>query len=148
MIFDSKCPQDTDPCCYDPFICGWHESKQPGAYYCWAQPVAREVSFHAKYPPVVIELGTTSFFLYFGVNKQELLYRIVFHVEPKRRLIKPSPYCMFWTYGDVGGASRSVEYHYRDRYMTLNEWVDKGSFLAVLRQPHYSNDLTSFWSRT
>jgi len=147
-MFDPISPQNTDPCCYENFVSGWHESKQHGAYYCWAQPVSRGVEFHSKHPPLEIELEHVAFSLYYGVAKQELLYRIVFKKEPLRRLIKPAPYCMFWSYGDVGGASRNVKYHYRDRYVTLSEWTDKKSFLAVLRQPHYASDLNSFWSRS
>lgn len=147
-MFDTKFPQDTDPCCYDNFVFGWHKSKQAGAYYCWAQPVSVGVEFHPKHPPLEIELEHVTFSLYYGVVKQELLYRIVFKQEPIRMLIKPAPYCMFWSYGEVGGASRNVRYHYRDRYVTINEWTDKKSCLAVLRQPHYASDLNSFWSRT
>lgn len=147
-MFDLKYPQNTDPCCYEDFVSGWHKSKQHGAYYYWSQPVSHDVEFHTKHPPLEIELENVTFSLYYGVTKQELLYRLVFKRKPLRMLIKPAPYCMFWSYGDVGGASKNIKYHYRDRYVALNEWTDKKSFLAVLRQPHYASDLNSFWSRS
>jgi hypothetical protein len=55
---------------------------------------------------------------------------------------------LFWSFGDRGGTSDSIIYHHKDKYMTLSEWEDKNSYLAILRQQLYTHpENTTFWSR-
>jgi len=148
MTFDFKNPLKTDPAlCSGSYA--WLESKQPNVYYAWLQPIADEVVFHQNLEPLEIKLGFgVLLHVYFGPIRQEMLYRLLYTKGlPPRLLLKPSPYCLFWSYGNLGGQSRTIKYHYRDRYLSLHEWSDKSSFLAVLRQQHYENVNTTIWTR-
>jgi hypothetical protein len=147
MLFDRDDPLKTDPVLAGPHA--WLPSRQPGAYYSWAQPVAYDVELHPTASPVETELGHGAFLqVYYGALKQELLYRVSFRLGlPPRFLLKPEPYCMFWSFGTEGGQSKSVRYHYRDRFLSLHEWTDKGSYLAVLRQHHYASSVSTIWTR-
>jgi hypothetical protein len=152
MVFDEKHPLRTDPALVAKTEVGgyaWLLSKQPSVYYAWLQPVAEEVEFHPNLEPLEIILGFgVILHVYYGPIKQEMLYRLIFTDGfPSRLLLKPDPYCLFWSFGNEGGQSRNIKYHYRDRYLSLHEWTDKGSFLAVLRQQHYENNLTTIWTR-
>jgi len=112
-------------------------------------PIADEVSFHPNLDPLEIQLGFGAILhVYYGPIRQEMLYRLLFTQGfPARIILKPSPYCLFWSFGNVGGQSKVIKYHYRDRYLSLHEWVDKGSYLAVLRQQHYENNISTIWTR-
>lgn len=148
MVFDSNTPLKTDPAvCAGSYA--WSLSKQPNVYYAWLQPIAEEVVFHPNLEALEINLGYgVLLHVYYGPIRQEMLYRLLFtEGKPERLILKPSPYCLFWSFGKVGGQSRHIKYHYRDRYLSLHEWADKGSFLAVLRQQHYENSVATIWSR-
>ena len=150
MKFDVNNPLRTDPSLHrkeDSYA--WLLSKEPNVYYAWLQPVADEVTFHPSLAPLEIKLGFGVLFqVYYGPIRQEMLYRLSFTKDPPSRcMLKPSPYCLFWSFGNEGGASKSVKYHYRDRYLSLHEWTDKSSFLAVLRQHHYENNTNTIWTR-
>ncbi len=147
MLFDFKNPLKTDPeVCQE--IYAWFPSKQKNVYYAWLSPVAEEVVFHQELDPLEIQLGHGAILhVYYGQIKQELLYRLIFKEFPARFIIKPSPYCLFFSFGNEGGQSMSVKYHYRDRYLSLHEWTDKASYLAVLRQQHYENNISTIWTR-
>jgi len=127
----------------------WLPSRESGVYYAWAKPVANEVQFRPESDHLKIELGNNvDFHVYKSIAKQELLYRIAFMGEkPKRFMLRPYGYCMFWSYGVESGPSSLVKYFYRDKYVSLHSWVDKRSYLAVLRQQHYVSNENSFWSR-
>jgi len=148
MVFESKNPLRTDPALY-PGSYAWALSKQPNVYYAWLQPTAEEVVFHQNLDPLELKLGFGAVLhVYYGPIRQEMLYRLIFTKGfPQRLLLKPSPYCLFWSFGNSGGQSRSIKYHYRDRYLSLHEWTDKSSFLAVLRQQHYDNNVNTIWTR-
>jgi hypothetical protein len=151
MHFDPRNPTATDPSQSE--LHGtdyaWGMSSQPNTYYAWVQPIASEVVFHPNLEPLEVPLGFgVILYVYYGPIRQEMLYRIRFKDEgPARLALKPSPYCMFWSFGTEGGASTSIKYHYRDRYVTIHEWTDKKSFLAVLRQQHYEKHVNTIWSR-
>lgn len=147
MIFDETLPLKTDPSLAD--LYSWLPSKEANAYYAWIQPVSDSVGFHQTLPPFDIDLGFGVILrVYYGVLRQELLYRLLFTQGiPTRFILKPSPYCLFWSFGSEGGQSKSIKYHYRDRFLSLHEWTDKSSFLAVLRQQHYENNLNTIWTR-
>lgn len=148
MPFDFKNPLKTDPA---PNVDGyaWLRSKQDNVYYAWLQPVAEEATFHPNLDPLEINLGFgVLLHVYYGPIRQEMLYRLLYtRGLPPRLILKPEPYCLFWSFGNTGGQSRSIKYHYRDRYLSLHEWTDKKSFLAVLRQQHYENSVNTIWSR-
>lgn len=145
MLFDRTQPLKTDPYLLREYA--WLQSKESNVYYSWLSPVADEVIFHTENTEVNLGYGV---FLqvYYGPIRQEMLYRLVFTQGiPKRIILKPSPYCLFWSYGEEGGQSKSIKYHYRDRFLSLHEWCDKGSFLAVLRQHHYEQNVSTIWTR-
>jgi len=147
MIFDRAQPTLTDP--YLTREYAWLPSREANTYYSWLMPIAEEVIFHSETDKLEIALGFgVLFHVYYGPLRQEMLYRILFTQEmPQRFMLKPSPYCLFWSYGTEGGASTKVKYHYRDRFLSLHEWCDKGSFLAVLRQHHYESNVNTIWTR-
>ena len=151
-MFDPQNPTLTD-CSLEsqyPNDYAWGVSLEPQTYYAWTQPIASEVQFHKTLQPVKIDLRNgVEFWVYYGSTKQELLYRIKFtDVMPSRIRVFPAPFCLFWSYGTEGGPSKDVMYHYKDKFLTLTEWVDKNSFLAVLRQQLYLHqENTTFWSR-
>ena len=148
MRFDRTYPLKTDPAlAYSTYA--WLPSMQSGVYYAWLQPVAEEVVFHPDLEPLEIDLGYgVLLHVYYSPIRQEMLYRLIFTKGfPERLLLKPPPYCLFWSYGKEGGQSRSIKYHYRDRFLSLHEWADKGSFIAVLRQQHYENTVNTIWTR-
>lgn len=145
--FDSSQPLITDPASAD--LYAWLPSSEENVYYSWLQPVSDDVTFHQSLAPYSIELGFGVILkVYYGFLRQELLYRLLFTQGiPPHFLLKPSPYCMFWSFGSKGGSSKSIKYHYRARYLSLHEWTDKKSFLAVLRQQHYENNINTIWTR-
>ena len=148
MEFDRKNPLKTDPVLtYKEYA--WLPSKQDNVYYAWLQPIASEVVFHPNFDPLLLHLGYgVNLYVFYGSIRQELLYRIHFTKGmPGRFILKPDPYCMFWSFGAEGGQSSIIKYHYRDRYLSLHEWCDKKSFLAVLRQQHYENNVNTIWTR-
>lgn len=148
MVFDDKRPLVTDPAVVQNTY-AWCVSKQPNVYYAWLQPTANDVEFHPNLEPLEIDLGFgVLLHIYYGPIRQEMLYRILFTKGlPNRIILKPEPYCLFWSFGTENGQSLRIKYHYRDRYLTLHEWVDKSSFLAVLRQQHYINNVNTIWTR-
>ena len=150
-MFEPKNPLKTDPNRADLHAkdYAWLLSKEPDVYYAWLQPVVDEVTFHPNIDPKEINLGFGAFLnVYYGTLRQELLYRIRFTQGlPSRLIIKPSPYALFWSFGSEGGQSKRIKYHYRDRYLSIHEWSDKNSFLAVLRQQHYENNVNTIWTR-
>lgn len=148
MAFDFKNPLKTDPSLYQQSY-AWLPSKEPNVYYAWLQPIADEVAFHPDLDPLGIKLGYgVILHIYYSPIRQEMLYRLSFTKGlPQRLILKPSPYCLFWSFGNEGGASKSIKYHYRDRFLSLHEWADKSSFLAVLRQQHYENNVNNIWTR-
>jgi len=144
-LFDPTQPLMTDP--GQPEGYAWSPSVEPGVYYSWTQQVSDAVQFHATQAPTTVDLGRGIVLtVYRGPVKQELLYRIRFPVVPSRLLARP-PYCLFWSHGTDGGASASIKWHYRDRFLSIHEWTDRDSFLAVLRQHHYKPNDALFWSR-
>ena len=151
-VFNVRNPLATDPTLEDlyPNDYAWGESKEPNAFYFWSQKVAKGagVSFYRPHDPRVISLGHHVYLtIYRGMLKQELLYRIKFDRGlPSHLAFKPEPYCIFWSYGKDSGPSTRIKYHYRDRNLTIMEWADKKSFLAILRQQHYLHEPT-FWRR-
>lgn len=149
MIFDPKNPLNSDPYLANEYANDyvWCRSEQENVYYSWVHPIADDVSLNIQ--PLEVQLGYGALlYIFFGPLKQEFLYRLVFNNGmPERLLLKPSPYCLFWSFGTQGGASKSIKYHYRDRFLSAHEWTDKASFLAVLRQQHYIQDTNTFWSR-
>lgn len=150
MVFDSEKPLHTDPVSQDEgFDYAWRLSKEPCTYYAWLQPVVDGVSFHPSIDPVKVDLGNGVFlYVYYGPVRQELLYRLVFTQGfPARLILKPAPYTLFWSFGTEGGQSHEVKYHHRDRLLSVHEWSDKNSFLAVLRQSHYDNNISTIWTR-
>lgn len=150
MQFDPTSPLITDPVFQDEcFDYAWMLSKQPNSYYAWLQPIVDGVSFHADLEPLEILLGNgVILYAYYGHVRQEILYRLVFTEGfPSRIILKPAPYTLFWSFGDEGGQSTNIKYHYRDRNLSLHEWTDKNSFLAVLRQQHYDNNINTIWTR-
>jgi hypothetical protein len=150
MIFDPEKPLKTDPAYeHESFDYAWRLSKAPSTYYAWLQPVVSGVSFHPDIEPTTVELGNgVILFIYYGLSKQELLYRIVFTTGfPSRIILKPAPFTLFWSYGTEGGQSYEIKYLHRDRLLSLHEWTDKNSFLAVLRQSHYDNNINTIWTR-
>lgn len=149
MRFDHKQPLKTDPALARGGEYAWLKSKEPNAYYAWLQPIADEVVFHQNLDPLEADLGFgVILHVYYGPIRQEMLYRLLFTQGlPKRLILKPSPYCLFWSFGEEGGQSKSIKYHFRDRFLSLHEWTDKGSFLAVLRQQHYENNINTIWTR-
>lgn len=149
-MFDLQDPFSTDPVLStQPKEYIWGKSLEENVYYAWVQTIASEVSFHATLEPLCKQLRNgVELWCYYGLLRQELLYRIKFKDPPTRLVIFPSPYCLFWSYGDSGGSSESVIYHYKDKFVTLHEWEDKNSFLAILRQYLYAHpESTTFWSR-
>ena len=152
MQFDPRYPTLTDPSLEEmwPESYAWGVSKEHNTYYAWTQPIAAEVKFHPTISPLCIHLGNgAQFWAYYGVMRQELLYRIKFtDGMPKRIRVFPEPFCLFWSFGTDGGGSEVLKYHHKDKFLTLHEWVDKKSFLAVLRQHLYTHpENTTFWSR-
>lgn len=151
-VFNIRNPLATDPTLTEiyPNDYAWGKSKEPDCFYYWSQPVAKTggVSFYRPHDPKVISLGSDVFLtIYRGTLKQELLYRLKFAKGlPEHWSIKPQPYCIFWSFTAEGGPSTRIKYHYRDRNITLLEWSDKKSFLAILRQQHYLHEPT-FWRR-
>ncbi len=148
MKFDHKQPLLTDPAVMRD-VYAWCPSKEPHSYYAWLQPTANAVEFHPDLEPMEIDLGFgVILHIYYGPIRQEMLYRILFTEGlPERLILKPAPYCLFWSFGTENGQSVRMKYHYRDRYLSLHEWVDKSSFLAVLRQQHYDNNVSTIWTR-
>lgn len=150
--FNVRNPLATDPTLEDvyPNDYAWGVSKEPDCFYFWSQPVAKDagVSFYRPHDPKTIRLCKDVYLIiYRGTLKQELLYRLKFEKGlPEHWSFKPEPYCIFWTFGKEGGSSSSIKYHYRDRNLTIMEWTDKRSFLAILRQQHYLHEPT-FWRR-
>jgi hypothetical protein len=148
MRFDRSYPLKTDPALAHGAY-AWLPSKEANVYYSWLQPVAEEVVLHPDLEPLAIDLGYgTVLHVYFSPIRQEILYRLLFTKGmPERLILKPSPYCLFWSFGKEGGQSNAIKYHYRDRFLSLHEWADKGSYLAVLRQQHYDNSTSTIWTR-
>ena len=150
MEFSPQSPLLSDPALYaDGFDYAWKPSRQPHTYYAWLQPVVEGVGFNENLEPLSIDLGHgASLYVYYGMARQELLFRLVFSRGlPPRLILKPAPYSLFWSWGTEGGQSKEIKYHYRDRYLSLHEWTDKDSFLAVLRQQHYDNNTATIWTR-
>lgn len=147
--FDFNNPIKTDPPSPSQEIYAWFPSRQVNVWYSWLQPIADGVTFHQNLDPLEIDLGQgVVLHVYYGQIRQELLYRLLFTKQfPARFLLKPEPYCMFWSFGDEGGQSKRIRYHYRDRYLSIHEWTDKSSYLAVLRQQHYENNVSTIWTR-
>ena len=144
-MFDPKQPLLTDP--GQPEGYAWSPSSEPHVYYSRTQQVSDELQYHSTQPPTVVDLGHgTALTVYRGPFKQELLYRLRFPRRPPRLLARP-PYCLFWSHGAEGGPSVSVRWHYKDRFLSIHQWVDRDSFLAVLRQHHYKPNDALFWSR-
>lgn len=114
------------------------------AYYAWTQPVTEEVTVKLS---DVHEIGSGGFLnIYKGPTGQPFIYRITFPKPVTRARIFPH-FCFFWSFGVHGGPSGRIKYHYRDRFVCIHEWVDKHSFLAILRQQVYLyEDRTNFWS--
>jgi len=145
-LFDPENPLATDP--YLDEHTGsyaWLPSTLPLNHYCWVQPVSPDVQLDSKVGKIDLD-NDTRLFIYKGPLKQKLLYRIVFAAPPVRFMIRPAHYCMFWSYGHKGGPSGKIKYLYRDRFLSVQRWTDKNSFLASLRQQHYLTGFT-FWSR-
>jgi len=151
VIFDPSKPLETDPALYDEgFDYAWRRSLEDrDAYYAWLQPVVEGVGFHDSLESLQVEMGHgVVLYVYYGAVRQEILYRLLFTQGfPSRLILKPAPYTLFWSYGSEGGQSMEIKYHYRDRYLSIHEWTDKDSFLAVLRQQHYDNNVSTIWSR-
>jgi hypothetical protein len=147
MTFDPLNPMQTDAF-HDSaeYSYAWFPSREFGAYYAWVQCVTPDIQFRT--PPAEILLENARLSIYRGASKLETLYRLVFESSPKRFLNRPQghPFDLFWSYGTEGGTSKIVDYPYRDRYISVTCWVDKRSYLAVLRQQHYALSF-SFWSR-
>lgn len=147
-MFDPKNPIASDPLpTDDEQLFAWTKSREQNVYYAWTQLVTPEVQI--ALPPTEIPLGDGVMLRIFrGSAKQELLYRISFGATmPPRFLGRPHPFDLFWSYGTEGGPSKLVKRMYMDRNVSVHSWVDKKSYLAVLRQQHYALTNFSFWSR-
>ena len=152
MEFDLQNPLATDPSLQEqyPKDYVWGKSLEPGSYYIWVQPVAKDVELQSRYRTVIPLGHEVELQIYLGPIRQEFLYRIKFgNVKPTRMLRQnPLMHTLFWTFGNESGPSSRVRKLYQDRYLFIQEWIDKKSFLAILRQQHYVNtDFINFWSR-
>ena len=148
MIFDYQNPSLTDPIpAEEKYLYAWSPSLEINSYYAWVHRVTPDVQLLQQ--TTVVALGEkVKLFIYRGTTKQELLYRIEFgDTLPPRFMHRPYPFDLFWSFGKQGGTSEEVEYLFRDRYVSIHCWVDKKSYLAVLRQQHYAQSNFSFWSR-
>lgn len=148
MKFNVDAPQLTDPYLEGRHLM-WLNSREPLSYYFWAQQVSPEVEFHGELAVEEISLDSAKFYIYRGLSKQELLYRLKFRRQPVRFTARPvkDPHVLFWTYGTEGGASKEVAYLYRDKNISLHHWVDKRSFLAAIRNSYDQASLGdgTFW---
>jgi len=152
MKFNPSDPLRSDPSLDSeyPEDFAWGKSAEGDTYYAWAHSVSAEIELSAdrciEYP---LGHGATLQF-YPGPNSQEMLYRLQFKEGLPNRILyrKPLAHTVFWSFGVDSGPSCRIKKHYQDRYLTIIEWVDKASFLAVLRQQHYINtEFSNFWSR-
>jgi len=137
MIFNIKNPILTDPFLErEDFFQYWNKSKENNTYYVWVQRVTKEIEFSSDIEPTIIDLEQgVKLYIYKGTNKQEILYRIKFSKKKLSRfLLDPFPYVMFWSYGKVGGTSTHIKYLFRDKNISIHKWVDKDSYLAIIRQ--------------
>ena len=136
-MFDPSNPVASDPLPVDEDrFFAWSKSLETNVYYAWAQRVTPDVQI--VLPPAEVLIGEgVRMSIYRGSARQELLYRISFGNEmPNRFMMRNHPFDLFWSYGDSGGVSRKVKWIFRDRNVSIHEWVDKRSYLAVLRQQH------------
>lgn len=150
MTFSPANPTLTDPSLdyIYPNDYAWGVSREENTYYSWIQKITPETCLSSA--PLEIDLGCdVKFQVYQNTSGIEFLYRLRFLAGmPKRIRVFPEPYCLFWSYGDNGKESGVVKYHYKDRFLTIHEWVDRKSYLAVLRQQIYLHQESSnFWSR-
>ena len=140
------------PTISDPFAVGrelkWSPSKEPQVYYFWACPVPIDMSFDPALPPASVdcEYGNT-LEVFSTPAKVEVLYRLRLVKPPNRFLCRPFDHALFWTYGEEGGPSKVIKYIYKDKNLSINKWVDKNSFLSVVRTNHFANYDLAFWSR-
>lgn len=136
MKFDIKDPTKTDIFPYekeDTYYQHWLPSKEKGSHYVWVQRVSENVELKES-EKIVLGHGVT-FYVYKGISKQEILYRVCFGgKKPTRFLCEPFPYIVFWSFGKKGGASENVKYLFKDKYVSVHKWVDKNSFCAIIRQ--------------
>ena len=146
MIFTMKNPLLTDPEHGNQEDYVWGQSNEVGTYYSWVQYISPAVQLAGK--PIIMEIANgVELQMFKGPIRQEMLYRIRFKGQKPLRLAQKPPYCLFFSFGTEGGPSNTVKYWYRDKFMTLLEWPDKKSFLAILRQQNYLKDEHRFWSR-
>lgn len=143
-----------NPCEACPYVEGkemvWTLSREDNTYYFWVQQVSAEVQLHPLISPEEVEIGSgVKLFVHKGLSKNELLYRLSFKKLPERFVAKPghSPHAIFWTFGKEGGPSLKVTPLYRDKNISVHSWVDKKSYLAVIRTEHFNHSDFSFWSR-
>jgi hypothetical protein len=140
------------PTLSDPFVEGralkWTPSSEPQVHYFWSQAVPIDISFDPKQSPAVIdcEYGNT-LEVYSLPSKIEILYRLRLVKPPNRFLRRPFDHAIYWTYGTEGGPSKVIKYLYKDKNLSINKWVDKDSFLSVVRTNHFANYDLAFWSR-
>lgn len=146
MIFSLKNPLLTDPEHGNQEDYLWGQSNEPGTYYSWVQYISPAVQLSGK--PSIVEISNgIELQMFKGPNRQEMLYRVKFKgPKPTRVALKPA-YCLFLSFGHEGGSSSQVKYWYKDKFMTILEWPDKKSYLAILRQQNYLKDEHRFWSR-
>lgn len=143
------------PTLSDPYLEGkeqqWFLSKDAKSYYFWVQQVSPDVELHPTFDIDCVDLThDVELTVYRGLAKQEILYRLTFKGEnPLRFMMRPTkePHSIFWTYGKEGGPSKLIKPLFRDKYISAHTWLDKDSFLAVIRTNHYSQNDCSFWSR-
>jgi len=145
-MFDCERPTITDK-----FVEGrelkWSPSLEPQVYYFWARAVPIDVSFESNQLSIVdCEYGNT-LEVYSLPSKVETLYRLRLVKPPNRFLLRPFDHAVYWTYGTEGGPSKMIKYLYKDKNLSINKWVDKESFLSVVRTNHFASYDLAFWSR-
>jgi hypothetical protein len=124
----------------------WSPSKDGDVYYFWSQAVPVDVSFTTD--PVVVDCEHGNTLEVFSTPQNiELLYRLKISKKPNRFMCKPFDHAIFYTYGNDGGPSKIIKYIYKDKHLSMNKWVDKESYLSVIKTNHFADYESAFWSR-
>lgn len=137
-------PQKTDP--YTDVL-KWRPSAEPNVHYFWACPVPLDMGLSDMVEQVIDCDHGNQLKVYSTATKVEVLYRLYIVEKPLRFMCRPFDHAVFWSYGKQGGPSKIIKYLYKDKKLTVAKWVDKDSYLSVIRTNHFANYDQSFWSR-
>jgi hypothetical protein len=138
-------PQITDPFT-EPLK--WRPSAEANVYYFWAHNIPVDMTLEGTSEVRVDCEHDNHLSIYVtSSTKVELLYRMHFAKKPTRFLCRPFDHALFWSYGKTGGPSKVIKYLFKDKNLSINKWVDKDSYLSVLRTNHFAAYDQAFWSR-